>query len=176
MLRGISASLHGACKLFAHKCCLHHPKGAAAAFLSSVATVFSNPVFIINAATALVLYAAIIQLISLVWFLLQCLCAGSGSGWPRLPCYVPCPSQLPSFCPTSAVPGRSPTESSSWQKPWSDQGCREGSAFVSPRAAVGPSPQPDQGSGACFVPGDIPLPYWPQALLHHLFYFLPPVC
>lgn len=51
--RGISASLRSACKLFACKCYLHHPKGAAAAFLPSVAITFPKPVFIIDAASAL---------------------------------------------------------------------------------------------------------------------------
>lgn len=70
--RGISALLHGACKLFARKCYLRLPKGAAA-FLPSAAIVCSKPVFIIDAASAVMLYATVIQLISVVAFLLQLL-------------------------------------------------------------------------------------------------------
>lgn len=70
--RGISALLHSACKLFAHKRYLCLPKGAAA-FLPSAAIACLKPVFIIDAASALMLHAAIIQLISVAAFLLQLL-------------------------------------------------------------------------------------------------------
>lgn len=71
--RGISALLYGACKLFARKCYPRLPKGAAA-FLPSAAIACSKPVFVIDAASALMLCTAIIQLISAAVFLLQLLC------------------------------------------------------------------------------------------------------
>ena len=68
--RGIAALLHGACKLFARKRYLRRPKGAAA-FLPFAAIACSKPVFIMDAASAFMLYATVIQLISVAAFLLQ---------------------------------------------------------------------------------------------------------